>query len=351
MNYKIGRSVSLYSYQQEYYEGKLDLEGCIREVAKTGATGIEFLAEQMMDDFPVVTPEFKEKWFGWMKKYGTEPTCYDAFLENRIYDNRTLTLREQIDMMKRDIKIAGELGFKTLRTLVATPLDVIEGSLACAEENNVKICIEVHSPFSLNSGWAEGYLNMIRRTGTKHFGFIPDFGIFCHEIPDVMKAQAIRHGASKEGMKIVEDAFRNRVEKGFTKIEYDLNLGRAHKAYMEANGFPQLMEALKQIGANQADMKYAAESFTFTWNDPQDIIDNIDYIFHTHAKCYNLTEDYVETSMPLDRIIDAFKKAGYNGFLSTEYEGNRLMNDALEVDSIEQVRRHQEAMRRAIEKE
>lgn len=106
MDYKIGRSVSLYSYQQEYYEGKLDLEGCIRETAKTGATGIELLAEQMIDSFPVITPEFKEKWFGWMETYHTEPTCYDAFLENHIYDNRTCTLREQIDMMKRDLRIA-----------------------------------------------------------------------------------------------------------------------------------------------------------------------------------------------------------------------------------------------------
>lgn len=349
MDYKIGRSVSLYSYQQEYYEGKLDLEGCIREVAKTGATGIELLAEQMMDDFPIVTPEFKEKWFGWMERYGTEPTCYDAFLENRIYDNRTLTIREQVDMMNRDIRIASELGFKTLRTLVATPLDVIKGSLSCAEDNDIKVCIEVHSPFSLNSGWADGYLNMIERTGTKHFGFIPDFGIFCNDLPDTMKEQAFRFGATKEGMKIIEEAFKSRVNKGFTKIQYDLNLGRAHKAYMEANGYPQLIEALEKAGANEVDLKFAGESFAYTWNDPQDIIDNIKYIYHTHAKCYNLTEGYVEPSMPLKRIVDAYKKAGYVGFLSTEYEGNRLLNDAFEVDSIEQVRRHQEALRRAIE--
>ena len=129
MDYKIGRSVSLYSYQEEYYLGKMNLEDCIREVSKTGATGIELLAEQMVDDFPVITPEFKDQWFGWMDKYGTEPTCYDAFLENHIYDNRTLTLKEQIKMMERDIKIAGELGFKTLRTLVSTPMDVIGGKL------------------------------------------------------------------------------------------------------------------------------------------------------------------------------------------------------------------------------
>ena len=46
MSYDIKRSVSLYSYQDEYYDGKLDLEGCLRETAKTGATGVELLAEQ-----------------------------------------------------------------------------------------------------------------------------------------------------------------------------------------------------------------------------------------------------------------------------------------------------------------
>lgn len=349
MAYDIKRSVSLYSYQQEYYEGKLDLEGCIREAAKAGATGIELLPEQMMDDFPVVTEAFKEKWFGWMKKYGTEPTCYDAFLENHIYDNRRLTLREQVAMMERDIRNAAELGFKTLRTLVATPMDVIEGSLGCAQDNDVKICIEVHSPFSLNSGWADGYMEMILRTGTKHFGFMPDFGIFCRELPTAMREQALRLGASSEGIKIVDEAFKGRVEKGFAKIQYDLNLGRAFQAYMSANGMPQLMAALTKANANKADIQYAKDSFAYTWNDPKDIIDNIQYIYHTHAKCYGLTEDYVEPAIPLKEVVDAYKKAGYKGYLSTEYEGNRLLNDALEVDSIEQVRRHQEALRRAIE--
>lgn len=349
MEHKIGRSVSLYSYQQEYHEGKLDLEGCIREVAKTGATGIELLAEQMVDEFPVITPEFKEKWFGWMKQYNTEPTCYDAFLENKIYDNRTLTLREQIAMMERDIKIAHELGFQTLRTLVATPMNVIEGSLACAKEHDIKVCIEVHSPFSLNSGWSDGYMEMILRTQTKHFGFMPDWGIFCKHIPDELRNQAFRFGATTEGVKIVDDFFHERISKGIEKIKYDLNLGKAHQDYMKANGFPKVMEALEKINASKADIKYAMSSFEYTWCDTKDILDNIDYIYHTHAKCYNLTKDCIDPVIPIDEVVAAYKKAGYKGYLSTEYEGNRMLNDALEVDSIEQVRRHQVALQRAIE--
>lgn len=349
MNYDIKRSVSLYSYQQEYYEGRLDLEGCIKAAAEGGATGIELLGEQMIDEFPVITPEFKEKWFGWMQKYGVEPTCYDAFLENHIYQNRTSTLREQIDMMVRDIKIAAELGFKTLRTLVATPMDVIEGSLEAAKEYDVKICIEVHAPFSLNSGWSEGYSEMIRRTGTKHFGFMPDFGIFVKEIPHEARAQALRFGATEKGVNMVDEHYKQRVANGFTKIKYDLNLGKAHKEYITTNGLFDLIEDLKAAGCNEQDIKYAHGSFTYSWSEPQDIIDNIDYIYHTHAKSYGVTEDYIEPCIPLDEVIAAYKKAGYKGYLSTEYEGQKLINDARETDSVEQVRRHLEAMRLCIE--
>lgn len=347
-DFDIKTSVSLYSYQEEYYDGRLDLEGCIRAAAEAGATGIELLAEQMIDEFPVITDEFKDEWFGWMDKYGTTPTCYDAFLENHLYWNRTCTLREQIANMERDIKIAHELGFTTLRTLCSTPMDVIEDSLGIAADNDVKICIEVHSPFSLNSGWADGYIEMIERTGTKHFGFMPDWGIFCKRIPDVMRERALRDGCREEILAVAEDAFREREEKGFVKIGYDREMAVAHAAYMKANGFDALMERMRKMGATDAEIAYAADTFMYTWNDPQDIVDNIRYIYHTHAKFYHMLPDATEYSIPIPEVVEAYKRAGYHGYLSSEYEGNRHINDAEEVDSVEQVQLHQKAMLDAI---
>lgn len=351
MSYDIKRSVSLYSYQDEYYNKQLDLEGCLRETAKTGATGVELLAEQMIRRFPLLIEDekFREQWFGWLEKYNLEPSCYDAFLENHIYDNRMLSLGEQVNMMKRDIRLASMLGFKNLRTLVSTPMDVIEGSLEYAEKMDVKIGLEVHAPFSLNSGWADGYMEMIHRTGTKYFGFIPDMGIFCKNIPDVLRDKARRMGASEECIKIVDDAYAQRIENGFVKIKYDLDLGKANMEYRMANGMKEMMEAVEKAGGGPADMMYAGSSFTYSWSEPQDIIDNIDYIFHTHAKFYNVDENYVETAVAIPEVVDAFKKAGYKGYLSSEYEGGEHLRAFTEVDSIEQVRRHQEAMRRAIE--
>ncbi len=346
----IKRSVSLYSYQDEYYLGKLDLEGCLRETAATGATGVELLAEQMIKKFPlpIETEEFRNQWFEWMKKYNLTPSCYDAFLENHIYDNRTLTLKEQVNMMNRDLRLASLLGFPVLRTLVSTPMDVIEGSLPYAEEVGVKIGIEVHAPFSLNSGWADGYMEMIKRTGTKFFGFIPDMGIFCRNIPDVVRDKARRHGASEECIRIVDDAYAKRVSDGFVKIKYDLNLGKANMEYRMANGMKEMMDAVKAAGGGPADMEYAGTSFTYSWSEPQDIIDNIDYIFHTHAKFYNVHEDLKETAVAIPEVIEAYKKAGYKGFLSSEYEGGEHLRYDTEVDSVEQVRRHQAAMAKCI---
>ena len=115
-----------------------------------------------------------------------------------------------------------------------------------------------------------------------------------------------------------------------------------------ANGMKEMNDAIEAAGGNDADRWYAGASFTYSWSDPQDIIDNIDYIFHTHAKFYNVHEDYVETAVAIPEVVEAFKKAGYKGFLSSEYEGGEHLRD-VGVDSIEQVRRHQETLRRAIE--
>ena len=349
----IKRSVSLYSYQDEYYSGALDLEGCLRETAKAGATGVELLAESMIRQFPnpIYTEEFQEQWKGWLKKYGLTPTAYDAFLENHIYENRMLSLGEQVEMMCRDLKCASLLGFSCIRTLVSTPMDVIEGSLDFAEEVGVKIGLEVHAPFSLNSTWAQGYLDRLDKPGSKYkyFGFIPDMGIFCKRVPDVVEEKWRRAGAREDCIKVVNDAYASRVEKGFVKIEYSLNLGLANMNYRNANGLADLTAKLESMGAGPADFGYLNSSYTYSWSNPQDLIDNIDHIVHTHAKCYNTSEDYVETATAIPEVVEAYKKAGYNGYLSTEYEGGESLRDALPVDGIEQVRRHQEALRRAIE--
>ena len=49
--------------------------------------------------------------------------------------------------------------------------------------------------------------------------------------------------------------------------------------------------------------------------------------------------DYTEYSIPYEEVVPVLIEGGYTGYLSSEYEGNRHIQDAIEVDSAEQVRR------------
>lgn len=321
----IKRGVSLYSYQDEFYTGKMSLEECIREAAKTGATGIEFLPEQMLPTFPNITDDFIKQWHEWMAKYNVQPVAYDAFLETKLFANRMLTTSENVEMMKRDLKLASRLGCKVLRTLVSTPLEVIKQSVAYAEEVDVKIALEVHAPFTFGTPWFEERLTYIKESGTKWFGIMPDFGIFTKRIGSIFQDRYVRDGGTPEIIQMVSENYENGVDK------------------QETN-----KKVAAMPNATAADKSFAEFCTHFVYTDPTILIENMPYIFHVHGKFYDITEELQETSIPYKEVVSILKNAGYTGYICSEYEGNRHIQDYKEVDSIEQVSRHQALLKNVI---
>jgi hypothetical protein len=72
------------------------------------------------------------------------------------------------------------------------------------------------------------------------------------------------------------------------------------------------------------------------------------YIFHIHAKFYEMQDDGSEYSIPYDKIVPVLIEGKFDGYLSSEYEGNRHIQDAFPVDSREQVRRQHAMFRRLL---
>jgi hypothetical protein len=72
------------------------------------------------------------------------------------------------------------------------------------------------------------------------------------------------------------------------------------------------------------------------------------HFVHIHAKFYEMLPDYTEYSIAYDEVVPVLIEGGYNGYLSSEYEGNRHIQDIHEVDSVEQVRREQEMFKRLL---
>lgn len=323
---QIKQGVSLYSYQDEFYRGKMNVEDCFKAVSEAGATGIEFLPEQMLRDFPNISDEFVDQWFSWMDKYHVEPVAYDAFLELKLFNNRILTHSEQVAALKQDLKLANRLGCTVLRTLVSTPLDTVVDCLGYAEEMNVKIALEVHSPFTFGTPWFEERMDYIVKSDAKWFGIMPDCGIFVKRLPIVQRDHYLRLGAHKRLTDLVD-------------------------ARYEAAEDPEETIAIVKADpeANEHDNQYAVTASHFIYTDPKILADYIPYIMHVHGKCYDVTEELQEPSIPYLDIVNVLKENGYDGYIDCEYEGNRHIQDYMEVDSVGVVNRFTKMVKSIIE--
>jgi sugar phosphate isomerase/epimerase len=90
---------------------------------------------------------------------------------------------------------------------------------------------------------------------------------------------------------------------------------------------------------------------------PEDILEIIPYIISIHGKFYEMTEipgkpgQYEDVSIDYENVIKYLKQGGYNGYINSEYEGQRSQQDrGIEnlADEVEEVRRHHEMLARLI---
>ena len=83
--------------------------------------------------------------------------------------------------------------------------------------------------------------------------------------------------------------------------------------------------------------------------EPKRMLEFMHRIHNIHGKFYEMTEDDVEYSIPYDKIVEVLKQGGYQGHICSEYEGNRWVEDAEEVQSVEQVKRQHRMLCRLLD--
>lgn len=318
--HNIRRGVSLYSYQEEVFLGQLDLEKAIAASAEFGANGIEIIPEQSYLNFPDLSDEQISDWYALHARYGTTPTAYDMFIDTVVRKDRVMTVEEGLASLVRDIKLAKKLGCSVIRVIINTPHEVFEKAAPYAEEYGIKLAVEVHSPMTYDHPWVQRYIDIIHKVDNGYLGLLPDMGTFVKRFPRVVSERALRNGATP---KLVEE---------IVKIYEDHN----------TNHLISLPMTIGWAGGNQVDMALAAQAGMYNYIDPKSLIPHMPYLFHIQAKFYEMLEDNTEYSIPYEEIVPVLIEHGYNGYLSSEYEGNRHIQDVHVVNSVEQVRRQHE---------
>lgn len=330
-NDSIRRGVSLYSYQEEYCYGIMSLEDCLSVTGNLGIEGVEIVSDQMIPGNPFPRDGFYEKWREWLTRYHLTPVCNDIFINTNLYKNRDLTLKESAAALTAEIKHTQLLGCRKMRLVSNTPVEVVERCLPYAEACDVVMALEVHAGLGFTNTYTQKFIDVMLKRNSPHLGLVPDMGLFCRKFPRVVKDFYIRRGVNPELANYMVEAY----DAGDTALLADFS--------------GKLPESLKQFNPTENDMEFIFMMGAFENNEINILREFMPYIVNVHAKFYEMTQDHIEYSIPYDEIIAFFKREGYAGYLCSEYEGNRFIHDAFEVDSVEQVRRHHVMMAKHIE--
>lgn len=345
----IKRGVSLYSYQQAQFFKQMTWKDQIAEVHDNLNTdGIEIIDEAVIRDYPFPSEQFIYDWNNFIARYDMNPVTMDVYLDVHQFRDHIMTHKEAAERLKNDIKLASRLGFKNVRALCLVPIDVIEMALETAEKYDVRIGREIHAPLPIKPGsrvqpatgmaaaldfrMSEQIIELADRTGSKHVGLVPDFGIFQHSPSQVTIDYHRRHAKIPEAIDFILENSGN--------YEFD-DLNKLTDEKFPGHGLA--FGAMDQLSKNRPSA------------DAEDIIDIIPYIVSIHGKFYNMTEIpgkpgcYEDKSIDYETPMKYLRENGYDGYINSEYEGQRDQQDRgaeFLPDEVEQVRRHHEMLKR-----
>ena len=329
---QIKTCVSLYSLQDEYMRKRMTFEDMFKFMKENGVEGVEFLPDQMMHGAPHPSDETLAQWDRLVEEYGIKPVCIDVFLNTNLYQNRTLTKKESVQLLVEEIKLAHRLGVKLVRLVSFTPGYVLEPLIPYCKKYDVKIALEIHAGLQFDKQKTIDYVKEIKRLNSPYIGIVIDASIFCYRLPRVMAEYCRTLGTNDEVIDYVEKVFAS---------------GKDIRSCMNPDGsfIPELQNMLKtpqdHMFAHFAD-GYENEQFSL-------LDEYMPYVFHVHCKLYEMTEEGEEYSINYKGFLQYLHDHGYDGYVATEYEGNRWTQPGMPTVEKDQVQKHQAMLKKYIQ--
>lgn len=297
-NIKLG--ITLYCFTAEYARGILSFEDCVRTAAEMGAEGYEVVGTQMVPSYPYISDEFLGLVEDCAQKYGIRPVSYGANQDRGMIPGRNLTEDELLASAIIDLKSAHKLGCKIMRAQYLLSPNALRRLAPYAEEYGVKVGIEIHNPETPRTPIVKEYLNVIKETGSKFIGLIPDFGCFATRPNKPHWDDALKAGAKLEHLELA------------AKLRYeDVPKEEARKQLIEAGAGGPVFGALEGM---YGFVQFRKEA------DIEGLKEILPYCIHFHGKFHYLDEQNHEVSIPYHQIIPAINDSDFEGYIVSEYE-------------------------------
>jgi sugar phosphate isomerase/epimerase len=303
--------VAFHSFAGEYCSLRWSFEDLMELTGRLGG-GVEIVGPSHQRGYPFLTPEFERVFKSAIERWSLTPTCYGSYADPFAIPGRDRSPDEQVAFTLPQLEAAAALGFPIVR-LQYFASAVIEQLLPTAERLGLKLGYELHSPLTFESDAAQRLIEQIDRLGSPNLGIIPDCGIFARSVTRFHADRARRRGVP----------------------EAVVQLGMA----LWSDGAP-LADALPQLEAAglTRDTLTTVESFwgSLGRSDPARLIEYMPVIVHMHGKFFSMV-DGDEPDIRYRDVVAALIDGGYNGWLSSEFEGDREQNSFLQCAEQQQM--------------
>ena len=346
--------VSLYSYQEAIWRGDLDLAGALTAAKGCGAEGVEIFGEALIRSFPYITNEFLYKWFYLLDQLQLEPVCYEHFADRRFRQDPADYLSDD-DLFEgtlQYLRSAKKLGCKFIRlshdghngthrrtdpAMSTVNEATFERLLPYAEELGVKMALEVHAPGTLQDGGNDGFLEAIERTGCYGGGgLMLDFSCCFRDISPMREKELVKSGVNPEILAWFRELDRRaNTFDGHNEVDWDA-----------------VEDEAKRRGAGEQELKLLNVQYHHgplrqrSISSPADVQRYAPQLCYVHGKMHWLNEDGSCDEMDYPRYFRALVEGGYQGWVCTEFEGQRSVPHTL--NEVEFVRRQHVLMRQCL---
>jgi hypothetical protein len=318
---------TLYSFTNEFLSYQYSFDQLVRKVAELRlGPGLEVVGYQSIRGFPTITDEFASRFKDLIAETGLKPSCLGINADVMLRRGQMMTEKESAAYHEPQILAAAKLGFPVARYQFSASPAVIQRLVPLAERVGVKLGLEIHAPNRVDSPAVMAYREMYAKVNSPCLGFIPDFGASARNAPPGLVADWRARGLSASLINTALDIWRS---------DRTLEAKRA-----------EFGRRADEAGADMPSRTAVAVIFNvLSQQPPEKWLEIMPQAVHIHGKFYGFDDSGKESAIPYEELLPVFVKGGYDGYMSSEWEGHMFST----ASGLELVQKHHALCRRILQ--
>lgn len=296
--------LTLFCLTLEMRQPDYTLEGMIERAAELDlGPGLEMVGFQSLRGWPALDDATTNHVRSVIEQNGFMQTAMSCNLDIARNRSRWMDEAEGIEYLEAQIVAAKRLGFPIAKSAIITTESFVRALHEVCERHEMKFGVELHSPESVDSPGILELREIFEKLDSPWIGWVPDFSSSMHSIPPSLLEAHLASGMPRELTEFASEVWNS-----------DTTMPEKFAAFAQ--------EAPK-LGATPSDMGKLNMILTMHGRmDPRRWSEIMDRVVHVHAKFYGIDEHGNEPSIDHGAIIDVLLDAGYNGSVSSEWEGH-----------------------------